>query len=171
MLDGGTPELVEDTGRGAFDLSAAGDGSAMRTDWVPRDVPWLALDRDGDGRITSGRELFGSASPLASGGTATNGFAALAELDADRDGRVDRADPAFASLVAWYDADGDRTSSSGELVRLSTLGVTALSLAYRREPDCDARGNCAIERSDLVWHDASRRARVGAVVDVHLALR
>lgn len=161
--------FVPDDGRGRFDLSTAGDGTETRSDWPTADTPWLARDVDGDGRIGSARELFGSATALPEGGHARHGFAALSPLDADGDGDVDADDPGFAELLAWLD-DGDRVSQPSELVPLARLGVTSLSLSYARAPRCDARGNCEIERAAMRYRDPSGE-RVGEVVDVHLRVR
>ena len=76
---------------------------------------FLALDRNADGRINDGRELFGALSG--------DGFTDLAQLDDDGDGWVDAADAAFEQLRIWLpDANGD-----GRLATLQELGVAALS--------------------------------------------
>ncbi|MFH1810273.1 MAG: hypothetical protein ABIJ09_16125 [Pseudomonadota bacterium] len=152
-----------------FDLSAAGDGSAIRTAWPTAVSPWLALDRDGDGRITSGRELFGSAS-LTSGGLARDGFEALRELDSTRDGQINDRDALFQDLVVWLDDDGDRVSQAWELLPLAALGITTLGLDDLVQPRCDGAGNCERERSQMRWTDASGQVHIGAVVDVHLRI-
>ncbi len=157
-------------GCGRFDLSAKTDGSAAATDWPTAATPWLALDRDGDGAITSGAELFGSATPT-TGGTAKNGFAALGELDADGDGAIAPDDPAFAQLVLWADLDGDRVSTPHELRPLAVAGVISLRLDYTSDARCDARGNCEVERAVFVWRDGDGGLLEGAVVDVHLPAR
>jgi hypothetical protein len=140
------------------------------TDWPSAATPWLALDRDGSGAIEDGRELFGSATTLGSGATALNGFEALAELDANRDGVVDAADPSFRRLLVWRDANADRVSQPSELVPAGCAGLVALELSYHDAARCDARGNCERERAVLRWRDAQGQPRVGAVVDVHLRL-
>jgi hypothetical protein len=149
-----------------FDLT--GVGQSMLTDWPAARTPWLALDRDGDGEIRDGKELFGSAVALAQGGLAQHGFEALAELDANADGVVDAKDPGFASLVLWSDADGDRTSDGGELAPLASRRVVSISLAFTRAPACDTRGNCGVERAAFTWLDARGDAHEGRVIDVHL---
>ena len=155
----------------AFDLSAAGDGSGTRTDWPSAVTPWLALDRDGDGLIGSGRELFGSATPTLTG-TAQNGFEALAALDVNGDRVIDAADPGFALLVSWADENHDRISQSSELTPLAELGVEAIDLgAWRAPPRCDNRGNCEIERAPFYFRAASGSVREGAVIDVYLRTR
>lgn len=156
--------------RGAsFDLSR--DGGAPATDWPTAATPWLALDRDGDGRITSGAELFGSATRLASGELATNGFEALRELDDDHNGFLDPRDPSFTKLVVWSDVNLDRASTPDEIVSLAAAGVTSIDLHDRRAPRCDARNNCEGERSAFGFVDASGAPRVGAVIDVYLPAR
>lgn len=149
-----------------FDL--AGDGSGTRLDWPTAATPWLALDRDGNGTIDSGEELFGSATPLGLG-TAANGFEALAALDENGDGVIDAADPAFGAIRVWADQDGSRSSSPAELRSLADLGIVELSLRYHVERRCDERGNCEIERARFVWIDGAGKWREGALVDVHLA--
>src|SRR5262249_55150507 len=64
-------------------------GEPAASDWPTATTPWIALDRDGDGAITSGAELFGSATPLRGDGMAHDGFEALAALDANGDGVID----------------------------------------------------------------------------------
>jgi hypothetical protein len=152
-----------------FDLT--GQGVCHDADWPAPATPWLALDRDHDGVIGSGEELFGSATPLARGGRARHGFEALRELDADGDGAITARDPAFADLVVWTDRDGDRRSTPDELEPAPAWGVVAIELAYRVAPACDDRGNCARERARLVHRDAQGGLAHGEAVDVHLAAR
>lgn len=147
-----------------FDL-----GRCAATDWPTAATPWLALDRDGSGAIDGGHELFGSATRLRSGSLADNGFAALRELDADNDGRITPADPGFAALTVWSDADGDRRSSGLELQPVSAFGLVAIELTYASDRRCDARGNCEVERAAFTFADDLGRTRTGEVVDVHLA--
>lgn len=181
----GVPYLADDCGGEAstplvlsFDGAAIEYGSGGRrfdlagceaTDWPTARTPWLALDRDRSGVIDGGHELFGSSSRLRGGSLADNGFAALAELDQDGDGRITPADPAFAELVLWADGDADRRSSGLELQSLATLGLEAIELRYASDRRCDARANCEVERASFTWRDGLGRAQVGEVVDVHLA--
>ena len=150
---------------GTFDLGP----ECGATDWLDAGTPWLALDRDGSGAIEGGHELFGSATVLRDGARADNGFTALAELDSDRDGRIDASDPDFARLVLWADHDADRRSTLWELTPVATAGLVSVDLDYRNDRRCDARGNCEIERAAFTFRDALGRARTGEIVDVHLA--
>ncbi|KYG06335.1 calcium-binding protein [Sorangium cellulosum] len=150
---------------GAFDLT--GLGATIATDWPTAATPWLALDRDGNGSIDGGAELFGSATVLASGARADNGFTALRELDSDGDGRITARDEAWSRLVLWSDRDANRASSAGELEPLASRGLVAIELSYGRDRRCDGRGNCEIERAAFTFSDGAA-ARTGAVIDVHL---
>ena len=58
-----------------------GDGAKHGTGWVSSDDAMLVLDRNNNGTIDNGRELFGDNTQLANGRFAADGFAALAELD------------------------------------------------------------------------------------------
>ncbi len=144
-----------------FAVSAS---TCITTDWPTADTPWLARDLDGNGAIDGGHELFGNGTDVA-GHRARNGFAALAPLDHNGDGRVDAEDPAFFELVLWADRDGDRRSTPDELTPLADAGVRALPLAYTLDPACDDRGNCARERAAVI---ASVPA---SLVDVYLPCR
>ncbi len=143
-------------------------GVPVSTDWPTATTPWIALDRDGDGAITSGAELFGDATEI-EGGKATNGFIALAALDANGDGLIDRRDPAFAKLLLWADRDRDRKSSAAELTPLADV-VLSIPLANQVDARCIA-GNCEGERGAMIWRDPSGRVRSGAVIDVYLRRR
>lgn len=147
-----------------FDL-----GRCAATDWPTAVTPWLALDRDGSGHIEGGHELFGSATRLRGGELATQGFAALAELDGNGDGRISAEDPEFAALVLWADGDGDRRSVGLELQPLTATGIVAIELGYTSDRRCDARANCEVERAAFTWRDGLGREHAGEVVDVHLA--
>ncbi|MBX3232690.1 MAG: calcium-binding protein [Labilithrix sp.] len=150
---------------GSFDLSR--DGVCHGGDWPTAVTPWLALDRDGNGSIDSGAELFGSATKLGNGSFARNGFDALRDLDDNEDGVLDAKDAAFAKIVVWSDRNMDRLSTPNELTSLAEAGVKAIDLHDRREMRCDARGNCEGERSRFTMTDGRR----GTVIDVYLVQR
>ncbi|MDK9726249.1 MAG: hypothetical protein OEL88_15390, partial [Sterolibacteriaceae bacterium MAG5] len=122
-----------------FDHDA--NGFAERTGWVGKDDGLLVWDRNGNGRIESGRELFGSESILADGTKAENGFAALAELDTNGDGVVDADDTGFADLRVWRDANGDGYSVPDELLSLADAGVASIDVDYNTSTHVDSFGN------------------------------
>jgi hypothetical protein len=112
-----------------FDHNA--DGIRTGTGWIAADDGLLVLDRNGNGLIDNGTELFGDATPLPDGTTAADGFAALAPLDANGDGSVDAADPQFADLRLWRDLDQDAATDAGELHPLASLGIARASAKAR----------------------------------------
>lgn len=152
----------------SFDLTGT---MSVRTDWPTSTTPWLALDRNGNGRIDDGGELFGSATLLRSGEAASNGFAALAELDSNTDGRIDASDEMWAQLLVWSDVDSDRVSAVNELSPAAGRDLVAIDLDHVVDRRCDARGNCEVERGGFRYRDGRGRELLGAVVDVHLRLR
>jgi hypothetical protein len=141
-------------------------GHPVIVDWPSAATPWLALDLDGDGLITSGAELFGSDTVLADGRVAPHGFAALAAHDATGDGVINARDPVFGALVLWADRDGDGISMRDELAPLASR-VTSIALDYEIHERCQ-RDSCERERAAMTWQDA-RGSHAGAVIDVHVA--
>lgn len=141
-----------------FDIDA--DGVKSRTGWIARgsEDAFLALDRDGDGRIGDGRELFGDATLLRNGTSAGNGFEALKELDDNGDGRIDSSDRVWTDLLLWHDADHDGVSTASELVALSTTTVAALHLDYHWTGRRDRHGNELRYQASLDLVPHGRRA-------------
>ena len=154
---------AEATPMATFDIDMTAD-SCITTDWPTAATPWLVLDRDHSGSIDGGHELFGSGTDLADGSKADNGFLALAAFDGNHDGVVDARDPRFGELLLWRDHDADRRTGPGELETLTEAGVDSLAVRYGIDRECDARGNCAVERSAFS-HAGGR----GELVDLHLA--
>lgn len=154
---------------GSFDVHGAGLCAA--TDWVDAGTPWLALDRDGNGQIDDGSELFGSMTALPGGQRARQGFEALAPLDSNGDGWISAQDEAWSRLVLWRDQNQDRRSQPRELRGLEGEGVLAIELKFRVVGRCEAGGSCEGERARILWRDGDGNERRGAVVDVHLADR
>jgi hypothetical protein len=148
----------------AFDLGS----ECLASDWPRDNTPWLAIDLDGSGSIDGGHELFGSATRLPDGTRAPNGFVALAALDADHDGAITPADPAYDAIVLWSDHDGDRRSTHWEHTSLASAGIDMLPVAYHTRTECDGRGNCGRERAP-VFAAGPEGTKSGEIVDVHLA--
>lgn len=120
----------------------AGNGHPHLTVWTAPEsgTGWLALDRDGDGLITSAKELFGNVTDQPAVG-APNGFLALLVFDQNEDYHITPSDTLYWSLSVWIDANQDGISQSGELHALSELGITSIDLNYKQSRRRDRYGN------------------------------
>ncbi len=128
-----------------FHLRAS--GSAGRPGWAAADDGLLVIDRNGDGTINDGSELFGSSFVLADGSTAENGFVALASLDSNGDGSIDQADDGFAALQVWRDLNQDGVSQADELFNLSALNIVSLSVRSSSSTEMDNGNWIGLESS------------------------
>lgn len=124
----------------SFDFT--GTGLPIPAAWTQRgsDDAFLALDRNGNGRIDNGQELFGNFTPQPESAN-RNGFIALSGYDSNSDGVIDRRDAVFTSLRLWRDTNHNGVSEPLELSTLPTLGVAALGLDYSESPRTDGHGN------------------------------
>ena len=127
-----------------FDIDA--DGAPDLMSWTDRGEGLLALDRNGNGSIDDGGELFGTATRLSDGTRALNGYVALAELDSwifsgNGDGHLDFNDAAFGSLRLWTDRNHDGISQPEELHTLAEASIQRIDLVYRRSRCTDRYGN------------------------------
>jgi hypothetical protein len=109
-----------------FDLTASGQKN--KVGWVSPTDGLLVRDINHDGMINDGSELFGTATRLASGEIAKDGFAALRDLDSNSDGVLDAKDAAFKDLQIWVDSNLDGITQAGELKSLDVLGITQFNL-------------------------------------------
>jgi hypothetical protein len=109
-----------------FDVN--NDGVKERTGWIAPHDALLVRDLNRDGRINHGGELFGEGTRLPNGRLAKTGYEALAALDSQLDGIIDKHDVAFSSLLVWRDKNSNGIADAGELTKLTDAGITSLSL-------------------------------------------
>jgi hypothetical protein len=138
-----------------FDLHATGKQSG--TGWLSAHDGFLVLDRNHDGIINDGSELFGSATRLPNGTRAVNGFEALTALDSNHDGKMDVNDAAFGALQVWVDANQDGKTQAGELHSLTALGIKKLNLTAHRT-SIDSNGNSIGLLASYITNDGKTHA-------------
>ncbi len=133
------------------------DGIQTATGWVAADDGFLVIDRNEDGIINNGNELFGDNYTLKDGSTAPTGFAALAEFDSNGDGVVDAKDENFAKLRVWRDLNQDGISQEGELFTLESLNIQSLNTSYQDTNTRLGNGNSLVQKGSYTLSDGQTR--------------
>lgn len=154
-LDGDGIETANvDNSTAFFDLD--NNGFAENTGWVGEDDGLLVLDRNNDGIVNNGGELFGDRTLLVDGNTyASSGFEALAELDGNQDGIINANDSIYSLLRVWQDANGDGSSAASELKTLLELGIVSIGLQYLNTGVTDTSNNIQVRVGEFQYDDGT----------------
>jgi hypothetical protein len=154
-----------------FDLVA---GQRVQIAWTTTnsDDAWLALDRNGNGQIDNGRELFGNMTDQPASPD-RQGFKALAVYDSvpnggNGDGRIDLRDAIYPSLRVWQDVNHNGISETTELHTLLELDI-AIDLDYRESKKTDEYGNRFRYRSKVYDNHGNNVGRWAWDVFLHMA--
>ena len=159
------PLALDLNGNGIETLAANGHDGALfdherlgirtATGWVHGNDGILVYDRNGDGKINDGGEIFGDNTLLKNGKTAAHGFEAAAELDDNGDGKLDAADGAFGKLGVWRDLNHNGISEEGEIFALKDLRIKSLNLGYTQADKDLGNGNTLAEVGSYTDEDGN----------------
>lgn len=110
-LDGGMPSLSSKT----FSFDIDSDGKKDQISELGRNSAFLVLDKNNNGKVDDGNELFGTKSG--------DGFSDLRKYDDDNNGWIDENDAVFDKLRVWQ-KDGQKS----DLIAIGEVGIGAIYL-------------------------------------------
>lgn len=147
-LAGNGFDLTKPTDGVSFNLNNVGGSEKIAWTRANSDDAWLVLDRNHNGTIDNGLELFGDVTlqPETGAGEKKNGFRALAVYDqiaqgGNGDGMIDSRDPVFSSLRLWQDRNHNGISEAVELYTLPSRNVASIELECKLSKKTDEFGN------------------------------
>jgi hypothetical protein len=155
-IDGDGVELTSMEDGVSFDIR--GNGSKVQVAGVEPDDGLLVLDRNENGIIDSGKELFGDQNG------APHGFAELGKYDHDENGLIDSSDPVFDKLQVYRDFNRDGFSQKNELFHLKKMGIHSISLAFTKSEDSQVNGNSLLYEGWYTLRDGSKRSLTDAAL-------
>jgi Ca2+-binding RTX toxin-like protein len=119
-----------------------GDGVKNRTGWISSEDGFLVYDRNQDGKINNGDEMFGNHTLRYNGsGRCADGYEALAQEDTNGDGLVNALDDNWQQLAVWRDLNQNGLTDEGELFTLEELGITGFEVGQTGGNQELANGN------------------------------
>jgi hypothetical protein len=163
-------DLTDAKGGVNFDIMATKEPLQIGWTKANSDDVWLALDRNGNGQIDDGSELFGNYT-MQPPSAEPNGFLALMEFDqasqgGNRDGKIDNNDSIYQHLVLWQDRNHNGVSEAEELESLANSIVSSISLNYQMLRLQDRNGNAFRYRATVTAKPGNRIGRFA--YDVYL---
>jgi len=161
-LDGNGVRLAEAENAQPFDMF--GSGVPVAVTFPAAGDAFLAIDQNVNGRIDSGKELFGDQHG------APNGFAELAKYDQNLDTVIDRNDAVYGQLLLFGDLDADGTVRPDEFTSLSNAGIVAIDLHYNEVNRALTDGNRIAQSSRFVRNDGSTGEAADLVLRTFSAL-
>jgi hypothetical protein len=132
---------VETVGKNGIYFDHDNNGFAELTGWVSSEDGLLVFDKNSNGQIDDGTELFGNNTILSNGKKATNGFEVLKDYDKNSDGKIDKNDEIYSQLKVWQDKNQNGKVDENELFSLEDLGIESLNTNYVNSNTIDENKN------------------------------
>ena len=144
---------------GALNFDIDGNGFKEATGWISPEDAFLAYDRNENGVIDDGTELFGdkTVTNTAFGYTskaAENGFEALKAFDSNSDNVIDEKDEKFDKLLLWQDKNSNAVTDEGELKTLREHNIKSIDLNYQNINSTN-NGNFIRQTSKVTFNDGT----------------
>ncbi len=164
---GADPLLVDLNGDGVIGTTSVDngahfdhrvDGFAEKSAWVSDEDGVLVIDKNENGIIDNGSEIFGNNYIKNSGSLAKNGFDALKDLDSNNDGVISAEDAEFNNIKIL--------KGNGELISLEEAGITSINLSSTTKNTVDENGNTLVSQGTFVRNDGS----IGSLGDFNLVV-
>ena len=127
--------------------------------WIDKGDAFLALDKNSNGLIDNGNELFGNHTISNTrfkytNNKATNGYEALKAYDLNGDNVIDSKDEIYDKLLLWKDSNQNAITDKGELIKLKDSGIVSIDLNYKNT-SIDEKGNTIKQSSTVTFEDGS----------------
>ena len=129
LKDNGVERAFLPNSKSYFNLNNY-ENYAPRVEWIvsTSDDGFLCIDKNQNGRIDNGRELFTEGQMLSNGQLSKNGVDVLKDMDTNHDNVVDKNDEGFDKLLFWNDANNDGISQKDELHTMQDVGIESFEL-------------------------------------------
>ncbi len=127
-------------------------------------IYFLAVDKNSNGKIDSGEELFGDVNGFDSG------FSNLASFDDNKDGVINKDDQIFSKLLLWRDLNKDGISQKSELFKIEKFGITSISLKYKNDVRYSGNQGKIVGPAVFEYESKPGESKQGKVWDVFLTL-
>lgn len=157
--------LIIDFGTAGIDLCSLTDGVnfdldnngyAEKTAWIGTEDGFLALDRNGNGIIDNGGELFGDQVDIGEGRLSSSGFEALSMLDDNGDALIDESDDCYDKLLVWVDSNHNGYSEAEELHPLGYYEIKEIQLNHTEGSVVDeSTGTMMAEFAAVVYQNGA----------------
>lgn len=128
-----------------------------------KNLYFLAFDRNNNGKVDHGGELFGDINGY------ENGFQNLSFYDSNSDAVIDKKDAIFDQLLLWQDKNQDGICQRSEVFKPSDLGIKSFSLEYKNETRSLANRAKLLGPGKFVFISKNGKEQFGVIWDIFLS--